>query len=106
MFAYVKEQLNGTCIFPQAEPKHVYHYTTIDGLTGILSSGKLWATDLSYVNDATEYVYADILIEDAVRTLKPTPFFNDVLKVLWQDSRTLGFDVYAACFCQSGNLLS
>ena len=30
------------------------HYTTLDGLLGILSSGSLWATDAAFLNDSSE----------------------------------------------------
>jgi hypothetical protein len=33
------------------------HYTTLDGLRGILSSGCLWATDASYLNDSSEITH-------------------------------------------------
>lgn len=32
----------------------LYHYTSLTGLEGILSSGSLWATDIRYLNDAAE----------------------------------------------------
>jgi hypothetical protein len=35
-------------------PARVYHYTSTDGLLGILDSGHLWATDLRYLNDTSE----------------------------------------------------
>jgi hypothetical protein len=33
----------------------LYHYTTLDGLLGILKDGVLWATGLSYLSDTSEY---------------------------------------------------
>jgi len=36
----------------------LYHYTTISGLNGILSSGKVWASDCRYLNDRNELVHA------------------------------------------------
>jgi hypothetical protein len=33
----------------------LWHYTTAAGLHGILSSQQLWATDISYLNDAEEF---------------------------------------------------
>lgn len=35
-------------------PSVIYHYTTDVGLRGILESGKLWLTDLFYLNDPSE----------------------------------------------------
>ena len=39
----------------QAEPELLYHYTTLDGLLGILDKRELWATGISYLNDTFEY---------------------------------------------------
>jgi Protein of unknown function (DUF2971) len=33
------------------------HYTTLDGLRGILTSGCLWATDASFLNDSSEITH-------------------------------------------------
>jgi hypothetical protein len=35
---------------------NIYHYTSIDGLEGIISEKKIRATHISYLNDAREYV--------------------------------------------------
>ena len=33
------------------------HYTTLEGLRGIVSSGCLWATDATYLNDSGEITH-------------------------------------------------
>jgi hypothetical protein len=38
----------------QPEPKLLYHYTTQEGLLGILGIGKIWATHIRYLNDTSE----------------------------------------------------
>jgi len=48
----------------------LWHYTTAAGLIGILESGVLHATNVLYLNDATEYR----LITDAALTLSPRDF--------------------------------
>lgn len=35
-------------------PAHVYHYTSAEGLHGILASNSIWATDCRFLNDASE----------------------------------------------------
>ena len=35
----------------------LYHYTTGAGLIEILKSGELWSTQLSCLNDASEFLY-------------------------------------------------
>jgi len=37
------------------EPTHLYHYTTAEGLKGIVEKQELWATDIFYLNDWTEF---------------------------------------------------
>src|SRR6266540_1307643 len=62
------DALVGTSILPSVYPAEVFHYTTVDGLRGIVESGKLWATEVGYLNDASEYVHAnDILASVAAR---------------------------------------
>ncbi|HSI47739.1 MAG TPA: DUF2971 domain-containing protein [Ideonella sp.] len=39
-------------------PDILYHYTSVDGLLGILRSGELWATHLDFLNDSSEGKYA------------------------------------------------
>jgi hypothetical protein len=39
----------------QPPPETLYHYTTQDGLLGIIQSRSLWATNVSYMNDSTEF---------------------------------------------------
>jgi Protein of unknown function (DUF2971) len=39
----------------QAEPKLLYHYTTQQGLLGILNNQCIWATHIRYLNDSSEY---------------------------------------------------
>ena len=43
---------------PVRAPPILYHYTTGDALFGIVETGMLWATNLHYLNDSTEFGYA------------------------------------------------
>lgn len=47
-------------------PKHLYHYTTLEGLKGIISSNALWATHYKYLNDSSEVDYARSIISEAL----------------------------------------
>ncbi|HEX4881714.1 MAG TPA: hypothetical protein VFV18_05170 [Porticoccaceae bacterium] len=42
------------------------HYTTLEGLGGILSSGCIWATDAAYLNDSSEITH---FFDERLRTL-------------------------------------
>ena len=47
-------------------PKHVYHYTSVGGMRGILGGAAFWASDIRYMNDATEEGYAWNVVRDAL----------------------------------------
>lgn len=52
-------------------PNVLYHYTTADGLAGILRSRRIRATDVRFLNDSAEFIYALRLIDaqiDAIKT--------------------------------------
>jgi Protein of unknown function (DUF2971) len=100
----------------------LYHYTTAAGLLGILCSSTLWATDVRFLNDAQEAIYAHELIEDTVRGMKnpvldPAHFayhlgeqfvkrFAQYQGYVIDALNSAEFGVYVACFCESGDLLS
>ncbi len=42
----------------------LYHYTTQDGLLGIINSRSLWFTNILYLNDASEFNYIFNLVQD------------------------------------------
>lgn len=41
----------------------LYHYTTQSGLLGIFRSGRIWATQVKYLNDASEFQHAVALAD-------------------------------------------
>jgi hypothetical protein len=102
----------------QAAPKLLYHYTTVDGLRGIIGENYLQATSAYFLNDSTEITYGCKILtrvldqwasnnspsEDAlslglVRDLRKS-FGGDLLKT------NLIKPIYLACFCEDDNLLS
>ena len=40
--------------FARALPDEIWHYTTADGLIGILKSGQIWSTQVACLNDTLE----------------------------------------------------
>ena len=49
----------------ERDEKHnhiIYHYTSPIGLVGIIEKKCMWATDLRYLNDASEFSYTVDLI--------------------------------------------
>ncbi|MFA4830044.1 MAG: DUF2971 domain-containing protein [Thermodesulfovibrionales bacterium] len=49
-------------IIQEAPPPALHHYTSQKGLIGMIESRKMWASNIFYLNDATEYTYASDLI--------------------------------------------
>lgn len=61
------------------DPDFVYHYTTIAGCYGILSSNVLHASNIRFVNDRKELRFVDEFIRDSVKA-KFVSVFSDARK--------------------------
>ncbi|MFZ1084154.1 MAG: DUF2971 domain-containing protein [Terracidiphilus sp.] len=49
----------------QAKPDLLYHYTTQEGLLGILEKQKIWASHLQYLNDKSEgHIFSKLLLDE------------------------------------------
>jgi hypothetical protein len=85
----------------------LYHYTTAQGLLGILKKNTLWASNLSTMNDFSELKYAGNLMD---KELMKVIEANSVLESQLEHSSFNDFlDIYAAyavCFCEEGDQLS
>jgi hypothetical protein len=53
-------------------PPVIYHYTTQRGLLGIIENRELWATNILYMNDSTEFSIVFQLVGDILATYKTT----------------------------------
>jgi hypothetical protein len=110
----------------QPAPELLFHYTGQAGLLGIVSTASLWATNISYVNDSTEFnlplkLMQERLSDAAGRAKYEASFFshrdprraghNEVLAdranaLLAVARRIQGTSICATCFCEDGDLLS
>lgn len=54
-------------------PSILYHYTSQQGLLAIIDSKTIWATNIYYLSDSSEYEYAAKLIQDVIREYLITP---------------------------------
>jgi Protein of unknown function (DUF2971) len=59
-------------------PETLYHYTDAVGLKGIIESGVIRATHISFMNDASEYLHAVSLLREAIAEIRATE--NDPLR--------------------------
>ncbi len=50
--------------------KCLYHYTSQEGLLGILKNKNLWMTNVLYLNDSSEFSYVDNLINSELLKYK------------------------------------
>jgi hypothetical protein len=86
-------------------PRELFHYTSADAVRGILSTGGIWATHLSFFNDTSEWSYGHALAKRALAPLEQKGFAQ-AADVIAQgiDDKDL-FDFYVACFCEDGDLI-
>jgi len=90
----------------------LHHYTTLEGLKGILQTNSLWCTDTSSLGDPMELKYGKKLILDELKRIERIEE-NENIKILLTHLITYlnAFDtfiyrVFVACFCEEDNLLS
>ena len=102
-------------------PRRLHHYTNAAGLLGIIQSRTIWATDCRFLNDSTEYVYAQQALAQALShlpnpALDPTHHLHRIAAEVGDEIAKLGkivndgvdndFRVAVTCFCDDGDLLS
>jgi len=93
----------------------LYHYTTAEGLIGIVEKQEFWATDLAYMNDTTEFRVGLDLVTEHIEQLRGRDSgqyaerWNWLLTAL-RRTREFGPDtlssVYACSFSTDGDNLS
>ena len=90
-------------------PKLLFHYTSTEGLLGILESKTLWATDFRYLNDPDEFAFARRLIVRELRKRVPhvvDSYDRHVYAVALELFEKLHTTAYVVSFSEDGNLLS
>ena len=95
----------------------LYHYTTQEGLLGIIDKRCIWASHIRYLNDLTEgreiFKFFDAIhsVSKTLRTLRTkesdTAFLSKS-KAIFQDFKSLisSNGIYATSFSRNGDLLS
>jgi hypothetical protein len=88
-------------------PESLYHYTTAGGFEGIVSSASLWATDISFLNDARELHYGFDLMRKTIQELRSASDASVIEQFsLDSFSNSTSFRAFVSCFCEDGDLLS
>ena len=89
--------------------KPLCHYTSQNGLIGILKSKAMYATDAAYLNDSQEVIYAINLAKEYFKNhhTKDPRFITEVAKILEKaDGHAGSLPVYVASFSEEPDLLS
>ena len=84
----------------------LYHYTSGEGLLGILQNKEFWASNVKYLNDPTEPLYFGKLLRTL---LKQNPKCNAIFDFFYDQQYVDDFyddSVYVISFCQSDNELT
>jgi hypothetical protein len=101
-----------------AAPAALYHYTTVEGMKGILEENELFATNLRFMNDRTELEYGLSLVKTVIAEQRSIyPPSSSQARILERCSGLLEFfslddesgpaaEFYGTCFCQSPDSLS
>jgi hypothetical protein len=94
-------------------PARLFHYTSQEGLLGIISSRVVWATNLLYLNDSSELLYGFTLARDVFKSMLADKNSKSVIDFLKQGLGLLDVsallpnrDYYTFCLCQRPDLLS
>lgn len=98
-------------LYQPAPKQTLYHYTSLRGLMGLVEGGKMWASEVKYLNDADELVHlADwIRGEIALKRDRSDQEGSAIMSQFLEWSRdrlTDGHMLFVTSFTENGNLLS
>ena len=88
---------------------NLYHYTTQEGLLGIVEKGEIWATNIFYLNDAAEFKHAfrifsnkiQAKISELIRSRRDIRFSGFSKEKMLRCEKFLAFDVSEQSFYES-----
>lgn len=97
-------------------PPEVWHYTNFGGFEGILSSGRVWATEAHHTTDETEFVHARDVAARYFERWQPTDDSMAATKQSAQEFLVRAFEdgslaparaeIFVASFCATDDLKS
>lgn len=107
----------------QNVPDTLYHYTSLKGLKGIITERQLRASDLRFLNDSSEFMYAFNLAESEItwgpaaralgglppcKTEKRDKVLIELLELILKESGQINEEVrtYSVSFTKQGDILS
>lgn len=76
------------------EEDRIYHYTTVEGIKGILENNEFWVTKSDFLNDRLEFKYSlDILEEVAKLNIKNTNIKEKFIKFVVDEFERINNDM-------------
>jgi len=87
----------------------VFHYTPQSGVLGIIKSKELWASQVQYMNDSTEYNSALQLANDILKKRSSeanSATSNTITRIRDMIAKIGDVRIFACSFCEDGDLLS
>jgi len=99
-----------TSLTRRRKPRILYHYTSASGFVGILTSRAIWATNIRFLNDSSEYDFALDLARSVVqdRLERAHGKFDIALNSVFQERllKDPTAEVYVSSFTENGDQLS
>ena len=89
-------------------PKELFHYTTQKGLLDIVTSESLWATNVSCLNDSSEFVLALQLANNIMTEIEKTGDYPpEKISLLRRELESIWrLHIFVSSFTENGDLLS
>jgi hypothetical protein len=95
--------------YDSPHPPHLYHYTSLEGLVGILTTRKFFLSDVLVSSDRSEIHHGFDLATEVLRSKAGHALCASVLETLLNNP-LLGIGenmfVYAVCFCPGSDVLT
>jgi hypothetical protein len=86
-------------------PPLLHHYTSAEGLLGIVQTRQLWATNAFYLNDTSEVSDALGFFRSELESLKLGEHASLSCQNIWLHSKDVPLDHFIVSFCKDGDLL-
>ena len=69
-------------LLERQRPERLYHYTTADGLLGIIQQQEIWATHSQYLSDLLEFRHAVGIVRDELKKMRAVSEDEDRTRML------------------------
>ncbi len=90
----------------------LYHYTTNNGLKGILQNCSIWFSHINYFIDPQEWRYGQEIVVTQLKKVREQESEKSIIKLLEDIQGAIEgytkvlFNIFIACFCKEDDLLS